>query len=101
MPNGKKSYAKWWVIGDTVWSLIFKKRMERGAFGWCVYDQQRIEIKEQISNDEKFLTLIHECLHALSDEYKIKLSHKQIYQLERALSEFIVSNASELFKILF
>lgn len=56
------------------------------------YLEQEIALREDITEEAKEATLMHECLHALDEMYKIELSEEQIERLGNALYMFIEDN---------
>jgi phosphoribosylformylglycinamidine (FGAM) synthase PurS component len=61
-------------------------------YGCTYYDIPRIEVSldEGIENTES--TVIHEVLHAMAHEYKIKLPESMVLKLEEALYETLRKN---------
>jgi len=55
-------------------------------------DVREIVIRETLSEKNKIITLIHEILHFLDFDYKLKLTHAQIYDLEKPIYNFIIQN---------
>ena len=74
---------------EIVWIDGFVKKDQVGE---CRYEEKQIVIKKGISEKEQIDTLIHEFLHAWEFEYKIKISHKAVYQLETAITNFFKIN---------
>jgi hypothetical protein len=61
--------------------------------GLCDANVKQIIIKKGLSVDETFFTLLHEILHAASDEdEKLKLSETQVHRLELFFKRFIKLN---------
>ncbi len=99
--GGPRAYASDWLLGDEIWRLKFMKRLRGGNSGWCLYDEQVLQVRGSLGREEMFLTFLHEVLHALDAAYKIGLKHEQIYALERPLADLLIENGAELFNILF
>ena len=96
LPN-KKDLAKGWLINDSIWKVLFVKSIKygnknKGIVGITDFSSQEIHIKTNQSKTETLSTFIHEILHAMDEEYDMKLTHKQIYQLEEAIMDFMASN---------
>lgn len=60
--------------------------------GQIRYLEQEIALREDISEESKEATLVHECLHALDEMYGIELSEEQVERLGNALYMFIEDN---------
>lgn len=60
--------------------------------GQIRYLEQEIALREDISEESKEATLVHECLHALDEMYGIGLSEEQVERLGNALYMFIEDN---------
>jgi Zn-dependent peptidase ImmA (M78 family) len=80
-------------IGETTYKTAWCERIEgKDTLGYCDDEAKVIYIKDNQTLDESFNTVIHELVHAINHEYKIKLKHGQVYKLERALAELLVKN---------
>lgn len=93
----KKDLAGEWIIGDAVWSVAFTKVIKygkdnKGIVGLTDYSNNSIQIKTNQSKVETLSTFVHEILHAMDEEHKLKLTHEQIYGLEEAIMNFLASN---------
>lgn len=86
-----KRYPKTLKIKNTEYTVKLVKNISR-ASGLCDSADGLILISRRQSADNMFRSLIHECLHALEMEYGIKMSHENIYKLERAIFRFIKDN---------
>ena len=62
------------------------------CYGTTNSDTKTIKIKAGMSRRETFTTLIHELLHVAEFEGPIKLKHKTVHKLEKALFELLVDN---------
>ena len=56
------------------------------------YLEQEIALREDITEEAKEATLMHECLHALDEMYGIELNEEQVERLGNALYMFIEDN---------
>lgn len=56
------------------------------------YLEQEIALREDLTEESKEATLMHECLHALDEMYGIELSEEQVERLGNALYMFIEDN---------
>jgi len=90
-----EEYPKEIKVGRHKYKLQFVAKMPKegkDCDGLCDLTNRVIYIKESLSYTEVFNTLVHEVLHAVAEEYNIKLTHKAVYQLEAALSDLILTN---------
>lgn len=55
--------------------------------GGCHAESGVIMISSKQSKHEAIATLLHECLHAIESEYKVKIGEQRIRKLEYALAE--------------
>lgn len=60
--------------------------------GQIRYLEQEIALREDLTEESKEATLMHECLHALDEMYGIELSEEQVERLGNALYMFIEDN---------
>lgn len=94
--NGKRrDFPKEICIGENIFYRIRFKRnlLKEGLAGLCHMDTKEIWIACGLSCQERLATFWHEVSHALDYEYGIKLSHKQVYALEKPLAELFSRNA--------
>lgn len=94
----KRSYSGTYMIGDYQWEVKRKKVFPDGwdnHVGLCDPAEQEILLLQSMNKVETLFCFIHEILHAVDEEYKIKLTHKQIYQLEEAIGNFLIANVFE------
>jgi hypothetical protein len=68
------------------------KGQDMGLFGCLIPQEKLILLNTRQSDKEMFKTLLHEALHAIEVEYKIRIPHKLIYAMEGPLAEFIKAN---------
>lgn len=90
--QASRKYPKKLHIGENEWALVIKEKLEDDALGLCEYSTRTIYIRSKLNRVIFLSTLVHEVLHVFEDEYDIKLSHKVVYQLERAIMEFLIAN---------
>lgn len=72
--------------------IAIGKAKPNEVIGWCAEKDKFILIHSGLSEKDAFSTLIHELLHAIDEEYGVRIPHKLIYQLEGALAETISAN---------
>lgn len=65
---------------EVVWVSSFNKEDQLGE---TRFDPDQIVIKTDESNKETVHTFFHEIWHAVSDEYDLGLTEKQVQQLEK------------------
>lgn len=65
-----------------------------GAFtrGYCETKEKLITLLSKQPSKALFSTFIHEALHAIEAEHKVKLKHKTIYAIEGPLAQFLLDN---------
>ena len=76
-------------IDREMWQVQIDKTLE--DHGVCKEDIKCIVLRAD-EPKPMLQTFIHEVLHALDDEYIIKLSHRQVYALEKAIYNFLEDN---------
>lgn len=89
LPDQDK-YPKKIYIRNDVYKVVFKEGLK--DFGDTDPVKLVIRIKSGMSKRETFSTFIHEVLHALEFSHDIKIKHKQVHKMERALFELLVDN---------
>lgn len=91
---GVKSYPKEIIIRKTPWQVKFVRRCpDPTAEGLCDPGEKIIYIKLKQKPIDIFKTFLHECLHAIEDEYCLTLPHKgYVYKLEQSVVDFIFQN---------
>jgi hypothetical protein len=91
----QSQYPKVLHVDDATYKIKFVKRIpheEKRTLGLCDPDTKTIWIRISHSPRGMFRTFIHESLHAIEFEYDLKIKHKMIYSLERALEALVVDN---------
>jgi hypothetical protein len=93
LPRSKHYPKKLRVKDEEYIVRILRRHFDtQRSSGECDDGDKVIRIYGKQSALEIFKTLIHEALHALDAEYNIRLTHKQVYALEEALSDFLIQN---------
>ncbi len=83
------------VIGDSIWKVIRKRTIlhyGHEVWGLCDPSTQTILIKSGLSPRDTLDTIIHEALHALDDEYDIRMPHSMVHKLDSRLAQFLIDN---------
>lgn len=90
----RSQYPKSLIIGEEEYQIRFVKTVSKSEMtaGECDPGDKILRIKIGQSSPEIFATFIHEVLHAFETEHDIKLSHKVVYQLERAITDLLLQN---------
>jgi Zn-dependent peptidase ImmA (M78 family) len=71
---------------NRVYEILFVDSFEKeNIVGECRFDKHQIVILNKLTKEESIKTFWHEFAHAVADEYKLKISHKDIYKLEKIL----------------
>jgi hypothetical protein len=89
-----KKLPKTIEVGDSTYAVYYVKRLDRGRLlGACYSESKRMQISMEMGRSEAESTVIHELLHAIADEYKIKkLNEKMVQQLEEAIFDVFDQN---------
>jgi len=83
------------IIGDVAqidreaYSVTIDPEME--DHGLCQVDLKTITLRLD-KPKPMITTYVHEVLHGMDHEYHIGLTHKQVYQLEKAIYNFLEDN---------
>lgn len=75
--------------------VIHKKLIHKGVYGLAHFDQNKIEIDPNQSNEEYLDTMIHEKLHLILPHYK----EETIVRISTQLSEFLWDNGYRQVKL--
>jgi len=82
-----------WKIGPHDYKVAWCDVIDgKDTLGYCDDDAKVIYIKNGQTVADAFSTLIHELLHAMEHENKIKISHQGLYKFERAIFNFLTHN---------
>jgi hypothetical protein len=83
-------------IGPTHYSVgqFYDMRTERNEalYGEVNHDEQLIRIRAEQRHEQAFVTLLHECLHVIDNQYQIGLTEKMIHRLAPVLTSLLVDN---------
>jgi hypothetical protein len=89
-------YPKTVLIGNEQYLIKFLKRLpsDKGGstMGDCDSGKKLIRIRMGLSAKERLSTYIHEVLHAMEFEYEIPIKHEMVYELETAITDFLIAN---------
>lgn len=85
-----KDYPQHLHIGGDVYRVFFVKNLR--FLGDTNHTKLRIRIRAGMSKNETFRTFLHEALHAIEFSYPMKLKHKTVYKLEKAIFQLLIDN---------
>lgn len=60
--------------------------------GYCESEEKLITLLSTQNEKDLFSTFIHELLHAIEAEHKVKLKHSLVYALETPVAEALLRN---------
>lgn len=88
-----KRYPSTLIFNGEEYKIKFvKKFSEKDTVGECDPSSREIRIKTGQTPKETYKTFLHECLHAIEEEFKVPLKHAVVYKLEDAFFRFLVEN---------
>lgn len=92
----RREYPKSIRVKDTDYAIKFKRRIQApdgdAAVGLFDPSEHIISLKIGQTVGELYYTFIHEVVHAFEVEYDIKLAHKDVERLEKAIGDFLLVN---------
>lgn len=92
----KRLYPAKLRVGATTYRLELVPHIEEigrnVTRGYCDPDEKLITLLEKQSDKELFSTFIHELLHAIEYEHKVKIPHKLVYAMEGPLAQALTKN---------
>lgn len=75
-------------VGPTEYEVLYVDDFKDGAtLGETRFDPPQIVLKDDQTAKETVLTMFHEMLHAISNEYSAKLTETQVRALEQSFSD--------------
>lgn len=90
------------ILGyDYTISVIDSTQYNGSNCGFCDSAKQHIRLSDDLSQDMRNSTLLHEILEALNYHLELKLEHPQITSLEAGLYQTLKDNNLERFNELF
>jgi hypothetical protein len=92
-----KKYPTDLHIGDETYTVKFVTKFpgckrDEGVCGLTDSSTHTIYIMKGMSKAQTFRTLVHEVLHGIEFEYDLKIRHSLVYQLEKAIGDFLLMN---------
>jgi hypothetical protein len=92
----RKNYPNKLKVKDAMYDVSILPYIEENGDevvrGYHYPKEKKILLLNKLTNEELFSTFIHEALHAIGHEYKIRLWHKTVYALEGPLAKLIDDN---------
>jgi len=85
-----RQYPKKVYFQNECYKIEFKKKLD--CYGKTNAKNKTIHIKSGISARETLATFIHELLHVIEFEMPVRLKHKTVYKLEKAVLEILLDN---------
>lgn len=80
-------------IGEQDWSVVWVDRIEgKDTLGYCDDEAHVIMVMNGQETEEALHTYLHEVMHAMCDEYRIRLGHKTLDKLAGAFKDFLIQN---------
>jgi len=86
--------AKLQILGKK-WTVEYVSGLplEKDELGQCDLEAQAIHVKDKLKQEQESSTLLHECIHAISDTLGLALTEKQVQGLEAGLFDLNARNA--------
>lgn len=83
-------YPKKIYFSNEVYTIKFVKKLD--CYGETDASKKTITIKDGLAPRALLCTVLHELLHVVEFEFPLKIKHKDVYDLEKALSELLIDN---------
>lgn len=86
------------TINGNEWILRFVKDLSaydtrsETCQGICLFKSKEMLVKTNMPKKEMLTIVLHEGLHAIEEEYGIKIDHKIVYALSKAMSDIYFDN---------
>jgi hypothetical protein len=74
------------------WTVTYGPLAHKDELGEEDLENQHITIKDGLKHEQEASTLLHECVHAISDSLGLGLTEKQVQGLETGLFDLNKSN---------
>ena len=79
-------------IKDVEYEILYTNDFKDGeTLGETRLNTKQIVLKTNETDKETVHTYIHECLHAVSEEFDVGLTETQVRKLEKSLTNFLTS----------
>jgi hypothetical protein len=73
------------------WTVTYGQ-LAKDEIGECDLENQHVTVKDGLKPEQEQSTLLHECIHAISDSLGLNLTEKQVQGLETGLYDLNTSN---------
>jgi hypothetical protein len=73
------------------WTVSYAP-LQKDELGECDLEHQSMTVKDGLKPEQEQSTLLHECIHAISDSLGLGLTEKQVQGLEAGLYDLNSSN---------
>jgi hypothetical protein len=83
--------AKLRILGKK-WTVTFGPLAAKDELGECDLENQHLTVKDGLKLEQEQSTLLHECIHAISDSLGLDLSERQVQGLETGLYDLANAN---------
>jgi hypothetical protein len=90
-----KDFPKGFEINGHWWTLKFVRRIKDHGpevLGLCDFAEKTLYCKLGQTPKERLSTVVHEAMHAVEEEFNVKIGHDLIYKLEGAVADFLLAN---------
>lgn len=74
------------------WTVTYGQLPAKDEMGECDLENQSITVKEGLKPEQEQSTLLHECIHAISDSLGLGLTEKMVQGLETGLYDLNTNN---------
>ena len=88
----QSDYPKELVIGENVWRVKFRRKMDPGLLGLCDPSTYTISIAQKQNPMQTLYTFVHEVLHAIEFENDCIIGEKAVLVFEKGITDFILEN---------
>lgn len=89
--DGPLKPAKLRILGKR-WTVTYRPLDAKDELGEMDLENQAIGIKDGLKLEQEQSTVLHECIHAISDSLGLGLTEKQVQGLEAGLYDLNASN---------
>lgn len=86
----QRAYPKSISFGLETYTIKFSRRLKH--YGETDPETKTITIRSGLSPRLTLTTFIHELIHVIEFEHPLKISHKMVYELEKAIVELLLDN---------
>ena len=73
------------------WTITYKA-MPEDDLGECDLENQELTVKDKLKPEQEQSTVLHECIHAISDSLGLGLTEEHVQGLETGLYDLNKSN---------